>query len=83
MSAGFPARGIISCRKTPTESLQDFVDFLLNPRMKQLPSFLQDTKHVLQKLHNRNEEETNFVTADFKNMYGLMPKAEQEGCQEK
>ena len=54
ISEGFPARGIISCRNTPTESLQDYVDFILNPGMKKIPSFLQDTKHVLQKLHERN-----------------------------
>ena len=78
LSNGFPARGIISCKRTPTESLQDYVDFVLNSGMKKLPSFLKDTKHVLQKLHERNErgpieEEINLVTADFENMYGLMP----------
>ena len=78
MAAGFPARGIISCRNTPTESLQDYVDFILNPGMRKLPSFLQDTKHVLQKFHLRNEDgpieqDTNLITADFENMYGLMP----------
>ena len=27
MSSGFPGRGIVSCSKSSTESLQDFVDF--------------------------------------------------------
>ena len=48
MSNGFPARGIISCNKSPTESLQDFMDFKLNPSMKELKSYIKDTKHVLQ-----------------------------------
>ena len=78
MTQGFPARGIISCRNTPTESLQDYVDFILNPGMKQLPSYIKDTKHVLQIISEKNEEgpisdEINLVTADFDNMYGNMP----------
>ena len=28
MASGFPARGIISCNKSSTESLKDFVDFM-------------------------------------------------------
>ena len=39
---------------------------------------MQDKKHVLKKLHEINEagpieEQTNLITADFWNMYGLMP----------
>ena len=78
MSTGFPARGIISCRKTPTEALQDYVDFLVNPAMKQHQSYIKDTKHALQLIKKANEEgkvtdDTNLVTADFENMYGKMP----------
>ena len=35
MRAGFPARGIVSCKNTPTEALQDYVDFLVNPSMRE------------------------------------------------
>ena len=78
MSNGYPARGIISCRNTPTEALQDYVDFLVNPAMKDQKSFIKDTKHALQIIKKANEEgkvtdETNLVTADFENMYGKMP----------
>ena len=70
ISEGFPARGIISCRNTPTESLQDFIDFQLSQGMKVLPSYLKDTKHVLQKLHLRNEkgevsDHCNLVTGKY------------------
>ena len=36
---GYPLRGIISGRGGPTERLASFVDFFLQPGMKQLPSF--------------------------------------------
>ena len=78
MKTGFPARGIISCRNTLTEALQDYVDFLVNPAMKQHKSYIKDTKHALQLMEKANEEglvtdNINLVTADFENMYGKMP----------
>ena len=77
MSSGFPARGIISCNKSPTESLQDFVDFKCNPSMRALDSFIKDTKHTLQIVHKWNEEGIDenvcLITADMENMYGNMP----------
>lgn len=78
MSSGFPARGIISCNKTPTESLQDFVDFKCNPAMRALDSYIKDTKHLLQMIEKWNKEglineNINLVTADMENMYGNMP----------
>ena len=87
MKKGFPARGIVSCRNTPTEALQDYVDFLVNPSMKKQISFVKDTKHVLQKIHLINEDgkvtkETNLVSADFENMYCKMPiQLSTEGIQ--
>ena len=39
LSTEFPTKGIISCRKTPTESLQDYVYFILNAGMKKIPSY--------------------------------------------
>ena len=38
-SQGFPLRGIISARDEPTERLAGFVDYFLQPGMKNLPSF--------------------------------------------
>ena len=71
MSEGFPARGIISCNKTPTEALQDFIDFKTNPAMKTLKSFMKDTKHFIQIVEQIEEvtDDVNIVTADIDNMY--------------
>ena len=88
MKAGFPATGIISCKNTPTEALQDYVDFLVNPAMKKQQSYIKDTKHVLQKVQHLNEEgklndQVNLVTADFQNMYGKVPlELSTEGIRE-
>ena len=56
---GFPIRGIISGRGSPTERLAGFVDHFLQPGMAQLPTFLKDTKHTLQILENMNQEKEN------------------------
>ena len=78
---GFPLRGIISGRGGPTERLASFVDFFLQPGMKQLPSFLQDTKHVLQIIDEINKkiekDEVSLsgvamVTLDVESMYNHM-----------
>jgi hypothetical protein len=78
---GFPLRGIISGRGGPTERLASFVDFFLQPGMKQLPSFLQDTKHVLQIIDEINQKiDKNevslsgvaMVTLDLESMYNNM-----------
>ena len=78
MANGFPARGIISSNNTPTESLQDFIDFKCNPAMKSLNSYIKDTKHFLQTIEKVNDEglvdeNVNIVTADMENMYAKMP----------
>ena len=53
---GFPIRGIISGRGSPTERLASFVDHFLQPGMKSLPTFLQDTKHTLQLVEDINDK---------------------------
>ena len=62
---GFPIRGIISGRGAPTERLAGFVDHFLQPGMKELPTFLQDTKHTLQILEAVNQNiESGQVSLD-------------------
>ena len=78
LSKGFKSRGIISTVKTPTEALQDWLDFKINPAMRNLPSYLKDTKSLIQNISRLNEEgevseKTNLFSADFENMYGNMP----------
>ena len=78
---GYPLRGIISGRGAPTERLAGFVDYFLQPGMKKLPSFLQDTKHTLQILYEINQKIENsdvslegvaMVTLDVESMYNNM-----------
>ena len=53
---GFPIRGIISGRGSPTEKLSGFVDYFLQPGMEKIESFLKDTKHTLQIVEDINEK---------------------------
>ena len=78
---GFPLRGIISGKRGPTERLAQFVDYFLQPGMKDLPSFLQDTKHTLQILEDINQKVENeelslegvaLVSLDVESMYNNM-----------
>ena len=70
--------GLYGIKDHTKEALQDYVDFLVNPAMKQHQSYIKDTKHALQLIKKANEDgkvtdDTNLVTADFENMYGKMP----------
>ena len=78
---GFPLRGIIAGQGGPLERLGGFVDHFLQPGMKELPSFIQDTKHTLQILENINEKVDRgevsldgvaLVTLDVESMYTNM-----------
>ena len=78
---GYPLRGIISGQGGPLERLGGFVDHFLQPGMKQLPSFLQDTKHTLQIIEEINQKVENeevsldgvaIVTLDVESMYNNM-----------
>ena len=76
LSERFPARGINSIKNTPTERLGDYGDFIVNPGMKSLPTYLRDTKHTLQLIEEKNEEgipkTAKFLTADIEAMYPNM-----------
>ena len=69
-SNGFPARGIVSGNNTPTESLQDYCEMLVNPGMQALPTYIKDSKQFIQIIEQINEkgplkDTTNLVTADM------------------
>ena len=40
LAMGFKSRGINSIKNTPTEKLGDYCDFIINPGMQKLPTFL-------------------------------------------
>ena len=53
--SNLPLRGIISARSSPLERLAGLVDYFLKPGMENLPTFLQDTKHVLLEVDELNK----------------------------
>ena len=59
LEKGFPIRGIVSGKGSPTERLAGFTEHFLQPGMANLPSFLKDTKHVLQIVEEINEKIDN------------------------
>ena len=76
-----PLRGIISARSSPLERLAGLVDYFLKPGMESLPTFLQDTKHVLLQVEELNEkidrgevslEGVALVSLDIESMYTNM-----------
>ena len=78
---GHPLRGIISGKGGPSERLASFVNYFLQPGMKELPSFLQDTKHTLQIIEDINQqiedgqmslEGVALVSLDVESMYNNM-----------
>ena len=78
---GFSIRSIISGRGSPTEKLSGFIEQFLQPGMASLPSFLKDTKHVLQLVEEINERIDNgeisldgvgLIALDVEKMYNTM-----------
>jgi hypothetical protein len=75
---GFPIRGIISGRGAPTERLAGFIDHFLQPGMRELETFLKDTKHTLRIIEEINDkidggefslDGVGLVTMDIESMY--------------
>ena len=75
---GLPIRGIISGCGSPTERLAGYVDYILQPGMRNLPSFLKDTIHTLQIIEETNDkissgdfslEGVGLVSLDLESMY--------------
>ena len=77
--AAAAVRGIISCSGTPDEKVCDFLDFILNPGMQELRSYLKGTKDFLtwvEKLKSQYPELPplfGILTIDYKTMYTKMP----------
>ena len=78
-----PIRGIVSGIGTPTERLSGFVDFFLQPGIKNLDSFLQDGKHTLQLIEETNDrirageislDGVALVSLDVEAMYNNMTR---------
>ena len=72
-------RGIVSCSGTADENSCDFLDFILNPGMRQQRSYLQGTKDFLlwlEKLKFQYPELPpmfGWLTMDYETMYPSIP----------
>ena len=66
-----PGRPIVSGNGSPTEKISKFVDFFINPLCRMLPSYLKDTTHLLQILHDLGpmQEGTLLVTLDVCSLF--------------
>ena len=80
---GIPIRGIISRCGSATERLAGYVDFVLQPGMQNLPTFLRDSIHTLQIIEETNDEirsgeisleGVGLVSLDLESMYNNMSR---------
>ena len=71
-------RGIVACIGTPSENACDFLDFILNPGMRQLRSYLKGTKDFLNMIEKMKEQYPelpplfSLLTVDYDAMYPNM-----------
>lgn len=70
-------RPIVSKINSPTANLDEFLDYYLQPIMKQLPAYLKDTTQFLQEIANiKVQADTWIVTIDVKSLYTNIPNKE-------
>jgi hypothetical protein len=70
-----PGRPIVSACGCPTELISSFLDRVMAPLVKDLPSYIKDTKHALQILQNIHFHGTHkfIFTMDVKSLYTVIP----------
>ena len=75
---GCPGRPVISGCGTCTERISEFVDSHIKPLVPNIPSYIKDTKHFLQKLQGLGKlpEGAILVTADVVGLYPHIPHEE-------
>ena len=73
-----PGRPVISGCNTPTEKITAFVDSQLKPLVSQIPSFVKDTNHFLNKLTavGKFPDRAILVTIDVVGLYPHIPHDE-------
>ena len=69
-----PGRPVISNCGTPTEKVSEFLDYHLQPIMKQGESYIRNTGDFLVTL--KATEEVFLVTADVAGLYPSIPHSE-------
>ena len=70
-----PGRPIVSACSCPTELISSFLDHVMAPLVKDLPSYIKDTKHALQIFQNIRFNNTHkfIFTMDVKSLYTVIP----------
>ncbi len=73
--AGNPGRPIISANECPTERISIFVDHYIRPLAKKVPSYVKDTGHLLEILHDLGQLRKGMilVTIDVSALYTSIP----------
>ena len=68
---GMPGHTVVSSVSIPTEKISAFVDKFLKPMVQELPSYIKDTIHFLQKIDKVGEisKDTYMVTLHVKSLY--------------
>ena len=73
-------RPIVSTTNSATANLAEFLDFYLQPIMKQLPAYLKDTTQFIQEITDLSiHNNTWLVTVDVKSLYTNIPN--EQGIQ--
>ena len=74
---GNPGRPIVSGINCPTERISLYVDQTIRPYVKQIPSYIKDTNHLLQMLEEVDIEEGDMLcTLDVSSLYTNIPHIE-------
>ena len=72
-----PGRPVISSINCHTSKISKYVDYHLQPIMKEIPSYVKDTNDFINKINNHNISKNSiFVTLDVKSLYTSIPNLE-------
>ena len=78
MPIGYPGRPIVSACNSSTDNISKYIDYVLQPYMKCLPSYIKDTTDFIQKLKNipKLSKDSLLVTLDVTSLYTNIPHAD-------
>ena len=78
-----PGRPIVSACSCPTELISSYLDKIMAPIVKTLPSYIKDRQHALQIFRDFNflGQDKLLLTMDITSLYTVIPKKENIGTQ--
>ena len=76
--ANNPGRPIVSACSSPTELISSYLDKVMTPIVKSLPSYIKDSNHALEIFRNFNFSGENKIifTMDITSLYTVIPNNE-------